>query len=155
MSEEVLDRLVDRLEHGGGFATSESYALIEEVRRLRLLIRESTIAAGPYIVTQWTEDVRHADPCDCDLDEELVGDACMANSEWTYAVTVDGGAFAPRLILTLPKRPPEQPDHDGPPLVATEPDHCTCFPYHLIGCPQYAESWRRRGQSDAQQDPPP
>ena len=27
---------------------------------------------------------------------------------------------------------------------------CTCIPYHLIGCPQYAESWRRR----ATQRPP-
>ena len=89
-----------------------------EAESLRRLLRDRAIAAGPYEITQWTEDVRHVDPCDCDLDEEEVGDACMANSEWTYAVVVDGGAFAPRLILTLPKRPPEQPDHDGPPLAA-------------------------------------
>lgn len=90
-------------------------ATIERYREAMLRLHR---CAGPYQITQWTEDVNHADPCDCDLDEEEVGDDCMANSEWTYAVVVDGGAFAPRLILLLPRQVPAQPEHDGPPLVA-------------------------------------
>lgn len=74
-------------------------------------------AGGPYSLTQWTESVQHAAPCDCDEDDETVGERCMANSEWTYAVVVDGGAFSPRLILTLPRTPPEQRDDGESPLV--------------------------------------
>lgn len=96
--------------------------LLTELERLKILLRSQMVGAGPYMLTQWTDDIRHADPCDCDLDDETAGEACMANSEWDYAVVVDGGAFAPRIIVRLPKRPPEQRDDDYDPLIAVAPD---------------------------------
>ncbi len=30
---------------------------------------------------------------------------------------------------------------------------CTCIPYHLIGCPEYAESWRRRAAAATERNP--
>lgn len=129
---DMAQRIVDLIGHPvtdePPHAIVERDALRAEVERLRsfvdILSRKVDVYetqasdAGPYMLLHWTDDIRHAEPCDCDLDNETAGEACMANSEWTYAVCVDGGAFAPRLILTLPRRPPEQPDHDGPPLLA-------------------------------------
>lgn len=96
--------------------------LIGEVHELRVenealanLIRRQNRRVGPYFIGQWTDEINHVDPCDCDLDEEEAGDRCMAASEWTYGVFVNGGAFAPRLITKLPRRPPEQSDDDTPP----------------------------------------
>lgn len=101
--------------------------------------RRMATAGGPYSLTQWTEDVQHADPCDCDEDDETVGERCMVNSEWTYAVVVDGGAFAPQLVLTLPRTPPEQPDNGGAPMVAvygpypSDNGACCDYRYHSPG----------------------
>ncbi len=118
MTEDELATLAARNEDEGSLAPGDTRRLIAEVQRLRQHLHDQAVSAGPYMLLHWTNDIRHAEPCDCDLDEETAGERCMANSEWTYAVCVDGGAFAPRLILELPRRPPVQPDHDGPPLVA-------------------------------------
>jgi hypothetical protein len=93
-----------------------------ENERLKRLVRSQMVGAGPYMLTQWTDDIRHVDPCDCDLDDETAGEACMANSVWHYAVVVDGGAFAPRLIVRLPRQAPAQRDDDHDPLLAVTPE---------------------------------
>ena len=66
---------------------------------------------GEYTMGRWAPEVRHADPCDCDEENEEAGEACMDNSEWTFAVFAAGGAFGERLIVALPRTPPE-PDDD-------------------------------------------
>lgn len=50
------------------------------------------LAALGYTVGRWTNDVRHVEPCDCDLDEERVGDCCMDNSPSYWALMRDEGA---------------------------------------------------------------
>lgn len=57
---------------------------------------------GAYMVGKWTEAVVHVEECDCDLDAETVGDRCMANSNWSWALLEDGGAFAPSLVALIP-----------------------------------------------------
>lgn len=58
---------------------------------------------GAYMVGKWTERIDHVEPrCDCDLDAETVGDRCMANSDWSWALLEDGGAFAPSLVALMP-----------------------------------------------------
>lgn len=57
---------------------------------------------GPYMTGEWTDDIRHVDPCDCDLDEETMGERCMANSDPVPALFTDGGGFAPSLFTKLP-----------------------------------------------------
>ena len=54
-----------------------------------------------YSVGQWTEHVSHVDPCDCDEGEETAGHNCMANSEWSWALMRDGGAFADEFVMAL------------------------------------------------------
>lgn len=92
----------------------EVHELRAENERLKGLVQRQNRRVGPYFIGQWTDEIVHVDPCDCELDEEEAGDRCMAASEWTYGVFVDGGAFAPRLITKLPRRPPEQSDDDTP-----------------------------------------
>ena len=45
-----------------------------------------------YSIGKWTENVIHAEPCDCDEDEESVGDTCMAQSSSRWALLRDEGA---------------------------------------------------------------
>ena len=59
---------------------------------------------GPYLLTQWTDVARHADPCDCDEDNEGVGRRCTENSEWQYAVCTVDGEWTP-LFAKLPRHP--------------------------------------------------
>lgn len=59
---------------------------------------------GPYLLTSWTDEVRHASPCDCDEDNESVGERCMLNSDWTYAVCTVEGEWTP-LFRKLPRHP--------------------------------------------------
>lgn len=68
-------------------------------------------AGGPYYFGKWASEINHADPCDCDEDNENAGDNCMANSVWTYAVFVDSGEW-PRLIVRLPQDPPPSCEDD-------------------------------------------
>ncbi len=68
---------------------------------------------GPYTLGRWSDFVQHVDPCDCDFDDEETGDRCMDNSDWTFAVFSEGGAFAERLVCKLPRTPPEDDDDDG------------------------------------------
>lgn len=75
--------------------------------RLLRLFQDS----GPYRLGCWTRDATHADPCDCDPDGEWVGDQCMENSEWVYAVFAEEGDRL-RAILMLPHLPPPPSDHD-------------------------------------------
>lgn len=56
---------------------------------------------GQYMVGTWTDHVVHAEPCDCDEDEEVVGDRCMEVSGGYRALLTDGGAFAPQLAMRL------------------------------------------------------
>ncbi len=116
----LLSRLLHGIDEFGAEMTDTPDTRVDRALRIFAMYRGMAMAGGPYSLTQWTENVQHVDPCDCDEDDETVGGLCMANSEWTYAVTVDGGAFAPRLILTLPKHPPDQPDHDESPMVAVD-----------------------------------
>lgn len=74
--------------------------------------RAMALAGGPYSFGRWANELVHADPCDCDLDEENAGERCMDGSDWRWAVLVDGGAFAPRPVVLLPRRPPPQPEDD-------------------------------------------
>lgn len=73
-------------------------------------LRARAMESGPYMIGLWTDELNHVDPCDCDLDEENAGTNCMANSNWTYAVLVDGGAFAAQPLVKLPRRPPYRDD---------------------------------------------
>lgn len=57
---------------------------------------------GAYNLGRWADDLRHADPCDCDEDEEQAGDRCLANSEWSHAIFTDAGAHGFALATTLP-----------------------------------------------------
>jgi hypothetical protein len=59
---------------------------------------------GPYLLTQWTDETRHAEPCDCDEDSEGVGARCMANSDWLYGVCIFDAEW-PVLYQRLPRRP--------------------------------------------------
>jgi hypothetical protein len=59
---------------------------------------------GPYLLTQWTDETRHADPCDCDEDGESIGARCMDKSDWTYAVCTVEGEWTP-LFQKLPSQP--------------------------------------------------
>lgn len=96
---------------------TERADLLAQVQRLRAW--EGTakrmvaaVAGGPYSLGTWANELVHADPCDCDLDEENAGPECIANSDWRWAVLADGGAFAPRPVVLLPRRPPPQPEAD-------------------------------------------
>lgn len=73
-----------------------------ELERLRALVRYTV--GGPYRLGRWTDEVVHDDPCDCDEDNESVGERCITKSDWSYAVFVDTGSFD-RLYRTLPLRP--------------------------------------------------
>jgi hypothetical protein len=50
------------------------------------------LAALGYSVGRWSDEIRHVDPCDCDLDEEQAGDRCLGNSVWCWALLRDEGA---------------------------------------------------------------
>lgn len=54
-----------------------------------------------YHIGKWTANVAHAEPCDCNLDEEWVGDACIENSVWCWALLRDEGGFAPSYVIGL------------------------------------------------------
>lgn len=97
---------------------AERAELLGQVERLRALV--ATQGGGPYCLGTWANELVHADPCDCDLDEENAGARCMANSDWRWAVLADGGAFAPRPVVLLPRVPPPQPEADDwqPPELA-------------------------------------
>lgn len=82
--------------------------LAAEIEGLRRVLRRG----GPYLLGQWTAEINHVDSCDCDEDDEDVGENCMLNSDWSYAVLADGGSFAPRLIARLPRRPPPSCEDD-------------------------------------------
>lgn len=79
--------------------------------RLEKVWRSRVRNAGPYVVTRWTDEVRHADPCTCDEDNESVGDDCMDRSEWCYALCVEEGEWL-RPIVNLPRFPANR-DEDG------------------------------------------
>lgn len=97
---------------------------VDDVRRTRIVaeldfiisernrLREQQALSGPYSMTQWTDEVRHVEPCDCHLDDESVGPGCMENSEWFYVVTVEGQ----RVIVRLPREapPPCENGHETP-----------------------------------------
>jgi hypothetical protein len=59
------------------------------------------LAALGYTVGQWTEEVRHAEPCDCNLDEEEAGERCMANSRSYWALMLDEGAHGWSMAFPL------------------------------------------------------
>jgi len=59
------------------------------------------LAALGFTVGKWTDDVRHAEPCDCDLDEEQVGDRCIEASDWYWALMKDEGAHGWSLAYRL------------------------------------------------------
>lgn len=79
-------------------------------------LRARAMESGPYMIGLWTDELDHVDPCDCDLDEENAGTNCMANSDWTYAVLVDGGAFAAQPVVKLPRRLPYREEDEVPDL---------------------------------------
>lgn len=54
-----------------------------------------------YTLGRWTEDLQHADPCDCDEDEETAGTRCLDNSPWRWALLRDEGGFAPSFAFAL------------------------------------------------------
>jgi hypothetical protein len=56
---------------------------------------------GAYLLGAWAVDITHAEPCDCDLDEENLGDRCAKASGAAPGLLEDGGAFAAQLVAPL------------------------------------------------------
>lgn len=78
---------------------------------------------GDFIIGLWAERVVHADPCDCNEDEEEVGPECMKASGGKPAVLRSGGAFAEQLVVVLPSHEEiDRADGDEPPFVAVRAD---------------------------------
>ena len=59
------------------------------------------LAALGFTVGKWADDLRHAEPCDCDLDEEQAGDGCLCNSDWYWALMRDMGAHGWSMAFPL------------------------------------------------------
>lgn len=57
---------------------------------------------GRYNLGQWADPVQHADPCDCDHDEEQLGDRCAKTSGAQPALLNDEGAHGFSLATVLP-----------------------------------------------------
>lgn len=66
---------------------------------------------GSYLLGWWVDDVNHAERCDCDLEEEVLGDGCAKASGARPALLQDQGGFAPSLLMNLP--PLTGPDDQG------------------------------------------
>lgn len=95
-------------------------ALEAEVAGLTERILRLFQDGGPYRVGRWTREVTHDEPCDCDPDGEWVGDSCMENSPWVYAVFSDEHERL-QAILILPRVPPVPASHDPmSPMMALE-----------------------------------
>lgn len=99
-------------------ARTDVPALVAEIERSRFEAQsyrdrwiDTQRNAGPYTVTRWADVLNHADPCDCDEDNESAGNACLDNSEWFYALCVESGEWL-RVVTKLPRQPPE-PDEDS------------------------------------------
>lgn len=85
---------------------------------------------GRYCLGLWADDVDHADPCDCDHDEEQLGDRCAIASGADPALLNDEGAHGFSLATKLPLGA----------VIATctlvdvvSTDSITWFPNHGIG----------------------
>lgn len=113
--------------HCFGELVSENPPPAIELRRLRDRAKDFEAQAlrdyknaGPYKVIRWTDNVQHADPCDCDPDREWIGDECMANSEWVYMLACESGEWYWPLVR-LPQRPPQREDDLGEAVIDTWP----------------------------------
>jgi hypothetical protein len=58
---------------------------------------------GPYLLGWWAAEVTHVEACDCDLDEEVLGDACGKASGARPALLKDERGFAPSFVMYLPE----------------------------------------------------
>lgn len=119
----LLGRLLIAADPGGAEVTDTPESRVERAIRLieqdRARVRRAHDRligihqdGGPYRLGRWTEQVNHVDSCDCDPDREEVGDKCMTNSPWTYAVLVEMPGGWDRVFLSLPRSPGET-DHEN------------------------------------------
>lgn len=77
-------------------------ARAEELEPLTKFVdRHGWIVGTSYMVGEATDHVVHAEPCDCDEDEESVGTACMAASESYRGLLHDEGAHGMSVVGML------------------------------------------------------
>lgn len=82
--------------------------------------RPARSTLGDYLLGLWAENVVHANPCDCDLEEEHLGSRCAEASGARPALLQDQGGFAPSPLMYLPPLLDEPPQDGSPPYVAVE-----------------------------------